>query len=153
MTITQPTSDQPEPTPRTVRTAAAAVVRFLDEFPQFEAAPIHWYPGDGLVRLTVKMCHPDSEKLVNQIAVCLGAPVRSVYTRASGTGDWYRVVSVERYPGVEYAGARWEVDGYLDATAYEAFAATHDPDPQNWSIREREQFAALSAGGVLAVAS
>ena len=150
MTIPDPTSDQPESTPRTVRAAAASVALFLAAHPEFEGTPLNWrITTDGEVDLGVEHRHPESARLVLGIAAGLHARVdRHFFTT---NGDGIRLESLSIWDA-EYAGAVWHVHGYQPVTPYDEFIAQHDADPQNWTVREREAFAQLS-GGALVVAS
>lgn len=149
MTIPDPTSDQPEPTPCTIRAAAASVALFLAAHPEFEGEPLDWRVTSDGVDVAVEHRHPDSARLVLGIAAGLHARVdRSFFTT---NGDGVRLESLYVW-NIEYAGVVWRVHGYRLVTPYDEFIAQHDADPQNWSVQEREAFAQLS-GGALVVAS
>ena len=137
MITDQPT--QPPAQPRTARTAAASLAAFLDEYPQFDAAPIHFdvHP-DGALWAAVSYLSPESGRLVSEMAQALHATVREF--QATSSTDEVRGFSCEAV----FDGTRWFVRGYLPADAFAHFTLTHNPDPQEWTEAERAEYQALA---------
>lgn len=127
----------------TALTAAASMYQFLIEYPQFAAQPIHWNIDEsGYVKASAPYLHPDSERIVADLAAVLHGEVRGCRVDSS---DGRAAVQLICF-GANYDGARWSVHGYLPVDPFTRFTDTHNPDPQEWTEQERAEYAALATG-------
>lgn len=111
--ITDQPTDSPADTSSAL-TAAASMHQFLIEYPQFSGLPIVWQCGpDGHVRVCVDYLHPDSDRIVADLAAALRTEVIAKQINPSDGTSAIQVFC----SAAQFDGSAWDVRGYLLAEA------------------------------------
>jgi hypothetical protein len=101
-------------------TVVASMYQFLIEYPQFAEQPIVWtIDRSGHVKASAPYLHPDSERIVADLATALHGEVRTSRIEPSNGSETVDLICF----GVEYDGVPWSVHGYLPVVAAPKLAA------------------------------